>query len=121
MYREFRQKDDQFTAEMEDEVDYAMTRQEGLNVPMFKQDFAFRLVKLNQIEHSMWGTDFIKKVYSMIQDLDEVDNAAAAASATTAGGGLSGARSTAAGRGAAGTGGPRRPALKNNNSVANRR
>ena len=76
MYREYRHKDDWFTDKMEDEIIYAMERQEGLNIPMFKQDFAYRLVKLNQVEHSMWGTDFIKKVYSMIQDLDDDENLA---------------------------------------------
>ena len=58
---------------MEDEIDYAMTRQEGLGVPMFKQDFAYRLVKLNQIDESMWKTDFIKKVYKMVEDLDQLE------------------------------------------------
>ena len=35
------------TPEMLDEIDYAMVRQEGLGIPMWEQDFAYRLVKLN--------------------------------------------------------------------------
>ena len=47
LYLEFKDKDEDLTKEMQEEIDYAMTRQEVLGVPMFKQDFAFRLVKLN--------------------------------------------------------------------------
>lgn len=53
-----------------------MTRQEGLGVPMFKQDFAYRLIKLNQVDESMWKTDFIKKVYKMVEDLDQMEEEA---------------------------------------------
>lgn len=42
---------------------------------MYKQDFAFRLVKLNQIESTMWGTEFIKRVLDMVRELDVVDEA----------------------------------------------
>ena len=38
---------------------------------MFKQDFAFRLVKLNQVESTMWGTEFINKVNAMVKQLEE--------------------------------------------------
>ena len=61
------------TPEMLEEIDYAMTRQEGLGIPMFKQDFAYRLVKLNQVENTMWETDFIKKLYKMVKEIDAND------------------------------------------------
>ena len=66
MYKEYKAMDELMTDEMREEIKYAMERQEGLGVPMFKQDFAFRLVKLNQVESTMWGTDFIKKVQAMV-------------------------------------------------------
>ena len=37
---------------------------------MFKQDFAYRLIKLNQMETTMWGTEFVKKVNKMVDELD---------------------------------------------------
>ena len=55
---------------MLDEIDYAMVRQEGLGIPMWSQDFAYRLVKLNQVENTMWETDFVKKLYKMIKDIE---------------------------------------------------
>lgn len=55
---------------MREEIDYAMTRQEGLGIPMFKQDFAYRLVKLNQVDKTMWETDFVQKVQRMVEDLE---------------------------------------------------
>jgi len=36
LYLEYRSKDDVLTQEMIDEIDYAMSRQEVLGVPMFK-------------------------------------------------------------------------------------
>ena len=62
LFEEYKEKDEYFTEDMNEEINYAMTRQEVLGVPMFKQDFAFRLVKLNQIENTMWGTEFIRRV-----------------------------------------------------------
>ena len=59
---------------MAEEIDYAMTRQEGLGIPMFKQDFAYRLIKLNQINKTMWKTDFVKKVYKMVAELEAAEN-----------------------------------------------
>ncbi len=73
MSKEYRAKDDQVTETMKEGIHYAMNRQEVLGVPMFKQDFAYRLIKLNQIEKTMWGTDFIKNVYKMVEDLDEYE------------------------------------------------
>ena len=73
MYHEYRTKDEEYTEHMAEEVDYAMSRQDGLNVPMFKQDFAYRLVKLNQVDKTMWETDFINKVKTMIDDLDAAE------------------------------------------------
>ena len=77
MYKEYRVKDELVTDNMNEEIFYAMNRQGVLGVPMFKQDFAYRLIKLNQIDNTMWKTDFIKKVYKMVEDLDsiEADNA----------------------------------------------
>lgn len=43
---------------------------------MFQQDFAYRLIKLNQVDESMWKTDFIKKVYKMVEDLDHMEEEA---------------------------------------------
>ncbi len=60
---------------MLEEIDYAMTRQEGLNIPMWEQDFAYRLVKLNQVNASMWNTKFIEKVNQMIKDTDDAEKA----------------------------------------------
>lgn len=62
LFEEYKEKEEYFTEDMNEEINYAMTRQEVLGVPMFKQDFAFRLVKLNQIENTMWGTEFIRRV-----------------------------------------------------------
>ena len=59
---------------MEEEIKYAMERQEGLGIPMFKQDFAYRLVKLNQVDKTMWETDFVTKVYKMVEDLEIAEN-----------------------------------------------
>lgn len=74
MFQEYKSKDDQVTDEMKEEIDYAMTRQEGLGIPMFKQDFAYRLIKLNQINKTMWKTDFVKKVYKMVAELEAAEN-----------------------------------------------
>ena len=41
---------------------------------MFKQDFAYRLVKLNQVDKTMWETDFVQKVYKMVDDLEAAEN-----------------------------------------------
>lgn len=41
---------------------------------MFKQDFAYRLVKLNQVDKTMWETDFVTKVYKMVDDLEAAEN-----------------------------------------------
>ena len=77
-YKEMEQEelDEWVTPEMLEEIDYAMTRQEGLGIPMFKQDFAYRLVKLNQVENTMWETDFIKKLYKMVKEIEDKDEAA---------------------------------------------
>jgi len=45
---------------------------------MFKQDFAFRLVKLNQIETTMWGTEFIRRVNEMVREVGVVAEASKA-------------------------------------------
>ena len=58
---------------MHEEVHYAMNRYNALGLPLFAQDFAFRLVKLNQIDYTMWGTDFVKKVYTMVEELDDAE------------------------------------------------
>ena len=47
LFEDYKDRDEYFNDEMEEEIDYAMTRQEGLGIPMFKQDFAYRLIKLN--------------------------------------------------------------------------
>lgn len=47
IYEEYRKMEEWCTPQMEEEIDYAMYRQEGLNIPMWEQDFAYRLVKLN--------------------------------------------------------------------------
>lgn len=73
MYNEYRQKNEMVTDEMKEEIKYAMERQEGLGIPMFKQDFAYRLVKLNQVDKTMWETDFVTKVYKMVEDLEHAE------------------------------------------------
>ena len=74
MYEEYKTKTEWVTDEMLDEIKYAMERQEGLGIPMFKQDFAYRLVKLNQVDKTMWETDFVTKVYKMVEDLENAEN-----------------------------------------------
>ena len=74
MYQDFKQKDDYYNEDMKEEIKYAMERQEGLGIPMFKQDFAYRLVKLNQVDKTMWETDFVTKVYKMVEDLENAEN-----------------------------------------------
>jgi hypothetical protein len=73
MYKEYRAKTEWVTENMNDEIEYAMNRQEALGVPMFAQDFAYRLIKLNQVDKTMWKTDFIKRVYKMVEDLDAIE------------------------------------------------
>ena len=74
MYEEYKTKTEWVTDEMLDEIKYAMERQEGLGIPMFKQDFAYRLVKLNQVDKTMWETDIVTKVYKMVEDLENAEN-----------------------------------------------
>ena len=74
LFKEYVKKEEWMTDHMEDEIDYAMTRQEILGIPRFKQDFAFRLVKLNQVDSVMWQTDFIKKVFQMVKDLEHIEH-----------------------------------------------
>ena len=74
MYEEYSTKQEWVTEEMLDEIKYAMERQEGLGIPMFKQDFAYRLVKLNQVDKTMWETDFVTKVYKMVEELEAAEN-----------------------------------------------
>ena len=78
MFKEFSTKDDKVTEEMAEEIEYAMYRQEGLGIPLFKQDFAYRLIKLNQVNKTMWKTDFVKRVYKMVEDLDAAEEEMAA-------------------------------------------
>ena len=73
MFKEYSAKNELVTEAMKEGIHYAMTRQEVLGIPLFKQDLAYRLIKLNQIDRTMWGTDFIKNVYKMVEDLDEFE------------------------------------------------
>ena len=73
LYQKYSSMDHKYSSEMQEEVHYAMNRYNALGLPLFAQDFAFRLVKLNQIDYTMWGTDFVKKVYTMVEELDDAE------------------------------------------------
>ena len=70
IFYEYRKLDELVTDSMRDQITYAMKRQENLGIPIFREDFAMRLVKLNQIDYNMWETEFIQRVFKMVEDIE---------------------------------------------------
>ena len=47
----------------EEDIYNAMHRTQALNIPAYQENFAARLIKLNQIDYNTWRTGDVQKIY----------------------------------------------------------